>query len=184
MNLKQSNVGLDASAPLRGQVSQIEAQVRREPAAPAHRAALFQLHCALGAWDKAARQLAVLGSSTPRPSCSAPSTGRCSPPRRSGSRCSPGGRPRPAWAIRLPGSRSSPRPCGWMVRRSMRRQGVREQALAQADASGGRLDGTPSPGSPMPTSGWGRCSRPSSTGATCGSRSTGCDALRARGRRT
>ncbi len=137
-------MGLDGGAGLRAELTRIQAQARLAPADPTHRSALFQLHCALGDWDKAARQLAVLGELDPsaelfctqqRPllACEAQRAevfaGREAP--------SCLGKP-PAWfaeiaeALRQDGAG-----------RHAAAKGLRDQALAQAEGTGGRLDGTP-----------------------------------------
>jgi type VI secretion system protein ImpE len=51
---------------LEERLARVQAQARQAPANAAHRAALFQLHCVTGAWDKAARQLAVIGDLDPK----------------------------------------------------------------------------------------------------------------------
>ena len=50
---------------LQTELARIQDVVRREPAKAAHRSALLQLQCIAGAWDKAARQLAVLSDLDP-----------------------------------------------------------------------------------------------------------------------
>ena len=59
------NRGFVAGSALQAELAQVQARARREPGKAEHRAALFQLHCVAGAWDKAARQLAVLGELDP-----------------------------------------------------------------------------------------------------------------------
>jgi type VI secretion system protein ImpE len=125
-------------------LSLAQEQVRREPAAPRHRSALFQVHCITGAWDKAARQLSVLTDLDPtgelytsqqRALLAAEAvraeifTGRRAPS------ClgePPGWFPLLVEALRLDGA------AGHGAAKAMR-----EQAFAQAEPTPGRLDGAP-----------------------------------------
>ena len=136
--------GFVAGSALQAELAQVQARARREPGKAEHRAALFQLHCAAGAWAKAAQQLAVLGEldltaelfctqHRPLLACEAQRAevfaGRQAPA------CL--GEP-PAWlaqlaeALRLDG-----------VAESAAAKALRAQAMAQADIIGGRIDGAP-----------------------------------------
>jgi type VI secretion system protein ImpE len=128
-------------APLAAELARIQQQARAEPVKAAHRAALFQLQCVTGAWDKAARQLAVLAELDPTTelfasqhrallACEAQRgevfAGRQLPP------ClgePPGWFPLLVEALRLDG-----------VAEHGAAKAMREQAFAQADAIPGQLD--------------------------------------------
>ena len=136
--------GATAAWTLQGELTRIQDAARREPAKAAHRSALLQLHCIAGAWDKAARQLAILSDLDPEAqlfctqgklllACEAERThvlaGRSAP--------SCLGQP-PEWlallteALRLDGLDQHPQA-----------KELRERAFAQAVPTTGQIDGTP-----------------------------------------
>lgn len=136
--------GFRAGSSLAEELAHVQAQARREPARAEHRAALFQLHCVAGDWEKARRQLAVLGTLDPTAElfCTQHrSLLACEVQRvevfagRQAPACLGGP---PNWfaqlaeALRLDGAAQH-----------AAAKALRDQALAQADATSGRLDGTP-----------------------------------------
>ena len=55
----------DGSRHLADEIRRVQAEIRAAPVQSARRSALFQLQCVAGAWDKATRQLAVVGDLDP-----------------------------------------------------------------------------------------------------------------------
>jgi len=126
------------------ELARVQARARQAPADATHRSALFQLHCVTGAWDKAARQLAVVGDLDPKAElfctqhrlllAAETQRGEVFAGRRAPS-CL--GEP-PAWlaflveAARLDGQG-----------RHGAAKEIRGQALAQAEATPGQADGAP-----------------------------------------
>jgi type VI secretion system protein ImpE len=136
--------GFGSGASLAAELARVQALARQEPAKAGHRAALFQLHCVAGAWDKAARQLAVMGDLDSEAELFR-TEGRlllaCEAQRAElfAGRATPSclGQP-PEWlallveALRLDGAG-----------KHAEAKALREQAFAQAPGTAGRIDGTP-----------------------------------------
>jgi type VI secretion system protein ImpE len=135
-------LGTGSDVPLATELARVQHLARAEPARVAHRGALFQLQCIAGAWDKAARQLAVLADLDP-------TTELFASQHRALLACE-------AERAEVFAGRQSPsclgRPPGWfpLLVEALRLDGaaehgaakvLREQAFAQAEATPGQLDG-------------------------------------------
>ena len=133
---------IGSGAPLGTELARVQQQARHEPAAVGHRSALFQLQCVAGAWDKAARQLAVLAELDP-------TTELFASQHRALLACE-------AQRVEVFAGRQSPaclgEPPGWfpLLVEAVRLDGtaehgaakvLREQAFAHAEATPGQLDG-------------------------------------------